>query len=528
MTIVRQARDVKCQNPGKEDVLLLLVGETPSKCHRSLLLLPWIKTKKSLSVAVIGDLILDEYLEGHVERISPEAPVPIHRVNKAFVRAGGAANSALNVQGVGVLAKIFGVVGNDEEAKKLKQIFTSQGVNVEGLVTNFNKHTIKKTRIVAANQQMLRVDWESPQEHDRQDQELLFEKLKAQTFDAILISDYGKGVLAKDLLEKIFKLAKERQVKVVVDPKGRDFARYVGCDLITPNKKEALLALDKTEEEGRSLAAEQIGIALQEKFGLKDVLLTMGAAGMMYVSAESKRGCHFRAPKAREVFDVSGAGDTVAALATVGLAAELELETIVDLANIAAGLVVEKFGTQAIGLDELTQAYVGEPDDLNTLIKNKVMNLKDLTEKIATYHSLDKKIVMTNGCFDILHTGHLTYLNQAKDLGDILVVAVNTDASVQKLKGPNRPINSADQRMFMLAGLACVDYVTFFAEDTPINVVEALKPNVLVKGGDYQAIDTIVGADFVLKKGGEVKILSFVEGKSTTAIINKVAHLNEP
>jgi len=481
------------------------------------MMLPWLQ--RPAKIAVIGDLILDEYWQGSVNRISPEAPVPVHHVQRIAHHLGGAANTALNIQKVGGQAFLFGVWGADEAARILAALLKAAGIDSHGVVEVSERPTVRKTRITSGVQQMIRVDQEQAFPLEVVHQKALLKQLEALPLDAFLLSDYGKGVLPSSFVQALIQLAKKKKIPVVVDPKGRDFHRYQGATLITPNVKEALVALGLEEETG-PYTGEYLGRELQKKFGLDAILLTMGAEGMLYVPRESSEASVLQQTRAREVFDVSGAGDTVAAVMALALASHVAPTEAIYLATIAAGKVVEKWGTQPILQEEL-EARLVEGSSVQEGTARKMMTREAMIQMALRLHEKKKKIVFTNGCFDLMHVGHVTYLEQARQLGDVLVIGVNTDDSVQKLKGPHRPIIPLKERMRMLAGLECVGYVVSFSESTPLSLIEQVMPDVLVKGADYQE-HQIVGADFVKKRGGSVQCIEFVPGWSSSRMIEKI------
>jgi D-beta-D-heptose 7-phosphate kinase/D-beta-D-heptose 1-phosphate adenosyltransferase len=482
--------------------------------------LPWLSQGRQFSVAIIGDIILDEYIEGDVSRISPEAPVPVLLVTDRHFSAGGAANTALNIQLAGGQARLFGVWGEDEAATNLASVLARLGLDKHSLIKLEDRPTIRKTRVTTKNQQMIRIDWEKVHPIAEDIQSQIFQQLRTSEFDAILISDYGKGTLPAGFISKIIQFANETQKPVIVDPKGKDFSRYKGADLITPNFKEACeaLGLDPTEP----WVGEDLGKRLQAQYQLRDVLITMGARGMVLVPKESDRKPIYHKPKAREVFDVSGAGDTVAAIISLALACGSEYEAALELANLAAGIVVEKWGTQPITRGELEEAlHQDQATSFHFATGKKILDFKQLLELRFGQSLHHQKIVFTNGCFDILHSGHIEYLEAARGKGDFLIVGVNSDESVRRLKGPSRPINRLSERMRLLASLACVDYVVSFDDDTPLKLIEGIRPDVLIKGADYQ-IEDIVGAKSVLQHGGSVETIALVPGASTTEIIKRI------
>ena len=488
--------------------------------------LPWTrpKTKKKVAVSVIGDLILDEYLEGEVSRISPEAPVPILLVKNTRLTAGGAANVARNVQLAGGDARIFGVLGADDSAKALIGILREDGINTANLISDPLRPTIKKTRATSSHNQLIRIDWEkvSPIGENLQ-QELLARIFRTPT-DAILLSDYGKGCLAGGFVRNVIEYAGQKNIPVIIDPKGRDYAPYRGCFMITPNRKEACEALGLDPSD--SYPPEQLGQMLQQKYGLRHILVTLGPQGM-YLHPESGTDSpplHLPA-HTREVFDVSGAGDTVAAIIALSLGAGIKIGEAMTLANVAAGRVIEKWGTQPIYKSELIEAMKrfhllrNEPV---TSSLYKITDCQTVCAAIGKPGERDKSVVFTNGCFDILHAGHVSYLERAKAKGDILIVGINSDASVRAIKGASRPIVPEDQRMRIMAALASVDYIIPFDEETPQQLIATLLPDILVKGADYKP-ENIVGYDIVAAYGGRVEVIEFLDGISTTHIVDKIA-----
>lgn len=493
-------------------------------------LVPWLGSGRIPRVAVVGDVILDEYLEGEVSRISPEAPVPVHLVTRTYQVPGGAANTARNIKLAGGDVVLLSVVGRDEAGVQLRSLLEKDKIDGNHLLTVEDRPTIRKTRITANSHQLVRVDWEQGHPITEEAQGRILAGLEAVSFDALLISDYGKGALPAPLLRKMIGLAKQRGVPVVVDPKGRDYGRYLHATLITPNRKEACeaLGLDPLNHH----TGEELGRELQRVFGLENVLVTLGAKGMLLVpepAAESTAAIHLPAI-AREVFDVSGAGDTVVAIMTLCLAAGATMGQGMHIANTAAAIVVGKWGTQPVELGELEAALRERPEPKKKFFSStaKITNVETLRQVIKGVGQRTKKVVFTNGCFDILHSGHVTYLEEARALGDILVVGMNTDESVRALKGAARPIVSLEHRMRVLAGLGCVDFVVPFGQSTPLELIEALVPDVLVKGGDYDkdapagTPKAIVGADVVRKAGGRVETITLVEGQSTTNIVAKM------
>ena len=458
-------------------------------------------------VLVVGDVMLDRYWHGGTSRISPEAPVPVVRVEQIEDRPGGAANVALNIAALGAPATLIGVTGEDEAAESLTDSLAAVGVK-----TYFQRiddqPTIVKLRVMSRHQQLLRMDFEEPFNTDAEalarEVEGLLEGVKV-----LVLSDYGKGALKNH--QVLVQAARARNIPVLADPKGKDFSIYRGASLITPNLSEFETIVGRCADEAELVAK---GARLMRDLDLGALLVTRGEHGMTLLRPEHPP-LHLPA-RAREVFDVTGAGDTVISTLAAAIAAGEELPQAVALANLAAGIVVGKLGTAAISAPELRRAVQREEGS-----ERGVLSLDQLLLAIEDARAHGEKIVFTNGCFDILHAGHVTYLEQARAQGDRLVLAVNDDASVSRLKGPGRPINSVDRRMAVLAGLGAVDWVVSFAEDTPERLLKQVQPDVLVKGGDY-AVDQVVGADIVTAYGGEVRVLGLVANSSTTAIVEKI------
>lgn len=463
---------------------------------------------KKAKVLVIGDVMLDSYYSGSSNRISPEAPVPIVRVVNKESRPGGAANVALNISSLGAKVVLIGYIGKDNEGQELKTSLLKRNVDCR-FVEYDDYPTITKIRVLSRNQQLLRMDFE--QSFESVDHQKLLEKIyeNIDESDVIILSDYAKGVLVE--AQQIIKLAKSKGKLVLIDPKGTDFERYSGATILTPNRSEfEAVAGKQTTEEEIELAAHK----MINDYSFDHLLVTRSEQGMSFFS-ESYKNFHLPT-QAREVYDVTGAGDTVIATLATSLAAGCNFEQACKLSNMAAGIVVGKLGTSTVSPKELAEAIGDYSQE-----KFGVINEDQLVELVKVSKSKGEKIVMTNGCFDILHAGHCSYLKQAKELGDRLIVAVNTDESVKRLKGDTRPINSLEQRMAVLASLGSVDWVVPFSEDTPLRIIKRLLPNVLVKGGDYEA-EKIVGYKEVTENGGFVKILSFKDGCSTTNVVNKI------
>jgi D-beta-D-heptose 7-phosphate kinase/D-beta-D-heptose 1-phosphate adenosyltransferase len=465
-------------------------------------------------ILVIGDVMLDRSIWGNVDRISPEAPVPVLRSVRTTNSPGGAANVAMNLVGLGVRVSQAGFWGDDSEMRQLAAILTAAGVDASGMIVAVQS-TISKTRIVSRNQQLLRLDVESGAPHTEAEKQALLERsiALARTADAIILSDYAKGALSAQLCQAVIALARERGIPVLVDPKGRDFSKYAGATTICPNLQELGLVAGIAPNDLEQLLPA--GQQLVAQLGIDYLTVTMSEKGIRVLYADS----FFHSPtRAREVFDVTGAGDTVIAALAASLAAGLDPETGVNLANIAAGIVVAKTGTAPIARSELVAEFTK-----STQMKgpDKILDLDHLLVRLAEWRANGERIVFTNGCFDILHVGHITLLEQCREFGDKIVIGVNSDASVRRLKGPTRPVVGERDRARVLAALGSTDAVVIFDEATPADLIRQIRPDVLVKGGDYTA-STIVGADDVTTWGGRVEIVPTVIGVSTTNTIQKM------
>ncbi len=459
-------------------------------------------------VLVIGDVMLDRYWHGGTSRISPEAPVPVVKVGQVEDRAGGAGNVALNIAALGSGASLISVVGDDEAGEALDSRLTAAGIHTDFQVSK-DKPTITKLRVISRHQQLIRMDFEeSFASEDSVDFESKAEKLLPM-MGAVIISDYAKGSLQDT--QALIQAARVAKVPVLVDPKGTDFARYRGATLLTPNLHEFEAVVGSCDHESELVAK---GTELMLKLDLEALLVTRGEHGMTLLRPNQSE-LHLPA-RAREVFDVTGAGDTVISVLASSLAAGEELPQAVALANLAASIVVAKLGTATISGPELRRAIQAEQGS-----ERGVMTEEQLLIALEDARAHGEKVVFTNGCFDIIHAGHVGYLEDTRALGDRLIVAINSDASVKRLKGEARPINPVDRRMAVLSGLEAVDWVVSFEDDTPERLLELMKPDVLVKGGDYTE-DQVVGWEIVKANGGEVKVLSFFDNCSTTAIVEKI------
>ncbi len=460
-------------------------------------------------VLVAGDIMLDRYWRGGTSRISPEAPVPVVHVKEVEERPGGAGNVALNIAALGATATLVGLTGDDEPADSLQQRLGGAGVRCHFCrMPDFP--TVTKLRIISRQQQLIRLDFEEDFTIAGQGAELMQERYRAllPEVDTVLLSDYAKGALQP--VAPFIEAAREAGKRILVDPKSRDFSIYHGASLITPNMAEfeAVVGPCRHEEE----LAEK-GLRLIRELELEALLVTRGEHGMTLLRAD--RPEYHLPTRAREVFDVTGAGDTVISVLAAALAAGEPLEHATALANLAAGIVVGKLGTAAISVPELRQALRDDPDS------GGVMSEEQLLLAVEDARAQGERIVMTNGCFDILHAGHVAYLEEARKLGDRLIVAVNDDASVAALKGSGRPINPLERRMAVLAGLQSVDWVVPFSELTPERLICRVRPDYLVKGGDYRP-EEIAGHECVTASGGEVRVLNFEEGMSTSGIISTI------
>lgn len=464
-------------------------------------------------VLVVGDVMLDRYWHGKASRVSPEAPVPVVRVGNREDRPGGAGNVALNVAALGAAATLVGVIGDDEAGEELKTRLNAADVYCDFQVSA-NKPTITKLRVISQHQQLIRVDFEEPFELNESAALLAKTEDLLDGVEVLILSDYAKGALLE--AAKFIQLAKDKGIPVVVDPKGTEFERYRGATLITPNLNEfeTVVGVCNTETE-----LVNRGLQLMLDLELQAMLITRGEHGMTLLRPDQPE-LHLPA-KAQEVFDVTGAGDTVISVLAAAIAAGDSLDEATALANLAAGLVVGKLGTAAISGPELRRAMLKTEG-----FERGVMTSDQLEIAVQDAKDHGETIVFTNGCFDIIHAGHVGYLAEARKLGDRLIVAINDDASVRKLKGPGRPVNPVERRMAVLAGLEAVDWVVSFSEDTPEALLQNLQPQVLVKGGDY-SVKQVVGGDFVEGYGGKVAILEFLDNCSTSAIVEKLKESDE-
>ena len=459
-------------------------------------------------VLVIGDVMLDRYWYGPTQRISPEAPVPVVKVDEVEQRPGGAANVAMNIAALGAASRIIGLTGADEAAEQLNTALTTVGVDCQ-FVTIATHPTITKLRVLSRNQQLIRLDFEQAFEQQHGEKIAQQMPMALDNIGAVVLSDYAKGALAD--IQPLITQARKAGIPVLIDPKGNDFTRYRGATLLTPNLSEFEAVVGKCHSEEQLV---EKGMALLAECELSALLVTRSEQGMTLL--QPGRAPVHLPTQAQEVFDVTGAGDTVIGVLAAALANGCALEEASFLANIAAGIVVGKLGTSTVTPIELENALHARPTD-----GFGIMTEESLQQALSAARQRGEKIVMTNGCFDILHAGHVSYLSHARKLGDRLIVAVNSDASTARLKGPTRPINKLENRMIVLGALGAVDWVIPFEEDTPQRLIAALLPDLLVKGGDYRP-EQVAGGEEVIANGGEVRILNFEEGLSTSNIIKKI------
>ncbi len=469
-----------------------------------------IKLNKKPNILVIGDLMIDHYLWGSCDRISPEAPVQVVNVKKESSVLGGAGNVINNLVTLGSVVDVISVIGNDSVANELKSLLEKIDVPTSNLVVENNRKTSKKSRLIASQQQVLRYDMESIDDINENSHKQIIQTLEKNIdkYSSIILSDYGKGVLTTNLTKEIIKIANKNSIKVLVDPKGKDYSKYKGSYTLTPNKKEAMEATNIDIKDESSLI--EALKSLKTQCELEVSLITLSEQGIAIFDDELT----IKPTVAREVYDVTGAGDTVIASIAFALGNNLDIKDAIYFANLAAGVVVGKIGSATTTLDEIYEYEYSLHKSNSTSHIKTFDEIKTLASKL---HSQGKKIVFTNGCFDILHVGHVKYLEVAKSYGDILILGLNADSSVKKLKGPTRPINTQEDRAYILASLESVDYVVIFEEETPYELIKLIKPHVLVKGGDYEGKE-VVGQDIA----DELKLVQFVDGKSTTNTIKRI------
>lgn len=471
--------------------------------------------RNPIRILVVGDVMCDTYLSGHVSRISPEAPVPVFESTDKRHVLGGAANVAANLRALGCEVRLAGVVGDDVTGRYVREQIRAQGIADDLLAQDAGRPTTEKTRLIARHQQLVRLDQESRRP--------LSAGLIAQTLaevesilaevDGLVCSDYSKGVCTADLLTPLFAKAKTANLPIFVDPKARDFARYRGATVLTPNLAEVRRATGDPLENEASLAVA--AESLLQQSAAKVLLMTRGEAGMSLF--QPPQPPQYLPAHTRDVYDVTGAGDTVIATFAAAAIGGLPYAEAAQLANVAAGIVVGKAGTAVVYREEV-EAHL---QIRNTPWQSKLRTCEELSRALQQHRQRGERVVFTNGCFDLLHSGHVHYLQQARALGDCLVVALNDDASVRLLKGNKRPLRPQDERARMLAALTCVDYVVLFGEATPLALIKSLRPDVLVKGGDY-TLETVVGREEVEASGGSVHLIPYLEGVSTTELVNEL------
>ena len=467
----------------------------------------------SSTVLVVGDVMLDSYISGNTQRISPEAPVPVVRVEERYQRPGGAANVALNIAKLGAKARLLGLIGDDDNGRTLHQELTNQGVDAR-LLPCAEAKTISKLRVISRNQQLLRLDTEDGFARVNHAELLRQAIAMTETVAVVVLSDYNKGTL-RPILQDLLAHCQTNRLPVLVDPKSTDFAIYRSATLLTPNLAEFETVAGKAVDE---LDFQRRARQLMAAYDLENLLVTRSQRGMSLFQRHTEP--FDLAAEVREVYDVTGAGDTVIATLATALGAGYSLHQATILANLAAGIVVGKRGTATLSLAELQAAVINKQDSAS-IPRGGILSLDELLKQSRLARISGETLVMTNGCFDILHAGHVHYLNEARKLGDRLIVAVNSDASVKRLKGEERPINPVKHRMEVLDALSCVDWVVEFDEDTPADLIAAIIPDKLVKGGDYQ-VEEIVGYDTVIQAGGEVVTIDLTPGCSTTTMINQI------
>ena len=465
---------------------------------------------KNPKILVIGDLMIDHYLWGKCERISPEAPVQVLNIEKESSVLGGAGNVINNLRALGSQVDVLSVIGDDIVAKELNFLLENTDVLSNMLIIEKSRKTSKKSRLIASQQQVLRYDNESIEDISKDSEQKIVDALTKNilNYDAIILSDYGKGVLTTNLTQKIISISNKNKIKVFVDPKGKDYSKYKGAYTLTPNKKEAIEATGIVIKDKESL--EKSIKKLKDECDLEVSLITLSESGIAIFDDNLR----IKPTVAREVYDVTGAGDTVIASIAFAIANNMKIDDAITLANLAAGVVVGKIGSATASLDEIYE-YESSLNKSNS--SSHIKSFEEIEILAKKLHLKGKKIVFTNGCFDILHAGHVKYLEEAKSYGDVLILGLNADSSVRKLKGPTRPINVQEDRAYILASLESVDYVVIFEEETPYDLIKLIQPHILVKGGDYEG-KNIVGQDIAQ----ELRLVQFVDGKSTTKIIQRI------
>lgn len=471
-----------------------------------------IRKIKPASILVAGDTMVDEYIIGDVERISPESPVPVIVARDRIRGLGGAGNVARNLVALGGTVALLAVVGKDNAGRWFKKQCEQTGIESFWLKDDESRPTTIKTRVVARNQQLIRIDEENVGRISSALEEAFFEdiRLVMPKVKAVVISDYGKGVLTHGVLRALVSAASDNGIPALVDPKGSDFSRYQGCAYLTPNLREAGQAAGFEIHDRDSLV--KAGQILLEKTGAKGIVITRGREGSTLVTWDKTQDFPV---KPVEIVDVTGAGDTVIASLALGLANGLSIENAITVANLAASLVVARFGAATVTLQDILSAVKQQGPE------NKIVQMDSIANVLGKHRLQAHTIVFTNGCFDLLHAGHVEILRRAARLGDVLVVGVNSDRSVAAIKGSGRPIIPETERVEIISALSCVDYVVIFDEETPQQLIQSVRPDVLVKGEDWKG-KGVVGEDIVRARGGRVELISLVPGLSTTELINKI------
>ena len=467
-------------------------------------------------ILCVGDVMLDTFYYGNTSRISPEAPIPVLRVERELLALGGASNVVNNLHALSMPSALVGILGNDAEGKRVQKLLKERHIETKGMVVSPEAQTIVKNRYIAQDQQLLRVDFEKTHSYEKETLKTLLKNTKEllKQCSVLILSDYGKGALPPQVIQTLLKEAQNQNKPSIVDPKGQDYSLYEGALFVTPNKKELREATNlPTETDEDVIRAAQ---TLIQRHGIQNVLATRSEKGMTLVQGNGDV-THFRAVS-KEVYDVSGAGDTVVATLAAALGAGAPFEDAVQLANLAGMVVVGKVGTATVTLEDIEEV-MAEQDRFED--SEKILTLPKAKKRVDQWKAKGLKVGFTNGCFDLLHQGHLKSLRESKAACDRLIIGLNTDASIKRLKGPNRPIQSQDTRAAVLEALSLVDLVVLFGDDTPIKPIETLLPDVLVKGSDY-TIDQVVGADVVMKNGGHVHLVDLMAGHSTTNTVEKM------
>lgn len=475
---------------------------------------------KEANVVVFGDMMVDEYLSGEVSRISPEAPVPVVHIKKESKRLGGAGNVVRNLCAMGADVIPISCIGKDESGEWLINRFKEYDLDASGLIQDSGSVTGIKTRVTSQNQQLLRYDRETIKDVSDSFTDWLDKNISEyiSKANAVIISDYGKGVVTRTSAKIVIDAAKKLNIPVVVDPKGSDYSKYNGATVCTPNMKEIQAAVNRAVSAEEEIA--QAAKELCESCNIKYILATRSEKGMSLINGGTGEKRDYPA-LSKEVIDVTGAGDTVISTFTLCYSLGASFDDCCKIANIAASIVVSKFGTSVAYPEEIKE-LISENSYQNT----KLLTLKQATQKAALLRQQGKKIVFTNGCFDIVHAGHISSFRQARDFGDVLFTGVNSDSSIKRIKGETRPIVDENNRLKLLEAIDCIDYLVLFEDDTPQKLIEAIQPDVIVKGKDWEGQE-VAGGEFVRKNGGEVCFIDLEQGLSTTNIIKKILSFNE-